>query len=534
MLIVRKIKDKWAVGLLLVFLMHLLVNVWVLHEDNIYPLYTSMGITHTGYRLADNIRNGEISDLLRLPCGQDPPLIKYLLMVNILLFGGSLDMIMHTNMLFLIILIYAVYNLGKRIGNKFSGFLSVIICLSLPAVFGTSRIMRSEYPLMCVMALSYYLLFKTEYFRNKKYSFFWALSIACGLLIRFTLPIYITIPVLLYIVKAFMVRDDYKHLIQRLLFCLFIVLALSSWWYLSCMKCIMADRLELLGNGRINIPDNLRRGYNLLCNRGMYFPLFAIFIITLPLLLVKCKLEKFIIFTAIIAPLLIFIFSPDDAGFGSNRYFTPILPLAGLSIGTVVSLVNKKILQFFIGTGLIMLSFAQFILANIGLGYILKGPVKYPDEIEKTRFIIVEQGKVKPYISKNPQDLLYLINKEKKGSSTCLLLLGDFQNTESFFRIEKVRKNTQIDIIAPVPGIMGNPNLQDLSDNPQLVDKSEFVIALSEEGQKYKDVRSIYFTGYIPKMISYFESKKNGYKKIASLKDKLRIEFALFQKTDKP
>jgi len=265
----------------------------------------------------------------------------------------------------------------------------------------------------------------------------------------------------------------------------------------------------------------------------MYFPLFALFIITLPLLLVKCKLEKFIIFTAIITPLLIFVFSSNGAGFGSNRYFIPILPLAGLSIGSAVYLVNKRTLQFFIGAGLIMLSFAQFILANIGLGYILKGPVNYPDEIERARFIIIEQGKVKPYISKiNPQDILDLINKEKKGSSTSFLLLGDFQNILSFFYIENIRKNTQIDIITRLPHIMGNSNLQDLYDNPQLVDKSEFVIALNEEGQKHKNAKFTYFTGYIPKMISYFESKKDTYEKIATFKDMFGVELALFQKKD--
>jgi len=265
----------------------------------------------------------------------------------------------------------------------------------------------------------------------------------------------------------------------------------------------------------------------------MYFPLFAIFIITLPLLLVKCKIEKFIIFTAIITPLLIFVFGPGSAGFASNRYFIPILPLASLSIGTVVSLVNKRILQFFIGAGLIMLSFVQFILVNIGLGYILKRPVSYPEDIERDKLIIIEQGKVRPYISKNPQDLLCLMNREKKGSSISLLFLGDFQNILSFFRIEKIRKNTQIDIIASVPRIMGNPNLQDSYDTPHLVDEAEFVIALSEEGQKHKDDKSIYFTGYIPKMISYFESKKDSYKKITSFKDEFGVEFALFQKRDK-
>jgi len=184
-----------------------------------------------------------------------------------------------------------------------------------------------------------------------------------------------------------------------------------------------------------------------------------------------------------------------------------------------------------------MLSFVLFILVNIGLGYILKRPVSYVNITEETRpniVAIVEQGKVKPYISKiNPQDILNLMNKEKKRNSTSLLLLSDFQNIESFFCIERIRKNIQIHIFSRLPHIMGNPNLQDSYDTPHLVDEAEFVIALSEEGQKHKDDKSIYFTGYIPKMISYFESKKDSYKKITSFKDEFGVEFALFQKRDK-
>ncbi|MCK5493821.1 MAG: glycosyltransferase family 39 protein [Candidatus Omnitrophica bacterium] len=530
---VKKIKNKWILALIIIFFIQLFTNILVLRKDNIYPLYNSMEPIGSAYKLAGDISNGKVSDLFKIHPLENPPLLGYLLMFNILLFGGSLDTMVHTNIIFLIILIYALYNLGKRLGDKLTGLLSVIICLSFPAVFGMSRILWNEYPLMCFVTLSFHLLFMTDNFKNKKYSFFWAFSVACALLIRFTLPIYIIAPVSFYVIKSFRIRKNYKRIIINILFCLFVILMLSGWWYLFSLKAVLADKLSLFKGGSVNILSNINRIWYNLCNISMYLPLFTLFIISLPLLLVRRTVEKTTILIAIIAPLILFMLSPNRTGFNSNRYFIPILPLFALSISSAFFLIDKRFLRIIPSILLLVLCYIQFILINLGFGEYFtlsqdKNRINKRDED-----IIIEQGKVRPYVSEvSPEDLLDLINKNKKQYRPTLLFLGDFTNIESFFRIGILRRKIPIIVISSVQIIKGNPNLQNLLDDPKEVEKGEFILALSDNQDERDDAQYMYSTVNLPKMINYFKEKKDNYKKISEFSDKFGIKFALFQKIE--
>ncbi len=528
----KNTKNKWLLGLIFIFFLHLFTNIWVLHKDNIYPLYLGLGSIEEAHKLIHSVSEGRIQELFNNPSVENPPFMNYFLMFTMFCFGKNPDMIMHTNMFFLIILIYALYNFGKKIGDESTGFISVIICLSFPSVFGMSRIMWNEYPLMCVSVLSCYLLFNTDYFRNKKYSFLWSFSLACGLLIRFVLPIYIIAPVSFYIIKAFMVRSDYRQLIKRLIFCFFVIFLFSGWWYIFNGKNTIASRLLLFEGVNLDLLANIARMLYFLCHNNIYLPLLTLFIISLPLLLVKCTVEKFIIMLGVVAPLALFIIAPGGSGFASNRYFIPILPFIALSISSAIFLINKKFLKIFVNIILAIFCLTQFILVNIGLGDILRFSSDLTTETDE--FIICEQGKIKSYSSAiNPDDVLNAINREKKEELSSLLFLGDFPNIESFFRFQYIKGNKDIDVISYLWQIKAHPSLQNTLDNSLIVDKAEFVLALTGKQSKLEDARHIYSTRYIPKMISFFESKKSEYKKLISFKDKFGIEAALFHKVDK-
>lgn len=530
-------KNKWVLCLAAIFFIHLFTNIRVLHKDNIYPLYNSGRFIEVGYRMARDVSNYRIPHSTypgANPPQENPPLIEYLLMLNVLLFGGDIDMMMHTNLLFLLILIWSLYKIGERIAGQSIGLLSVIICLSFPVVFGMSRIMWREYPLMCAIILSYYLLFKTEYFRNTKYSLLWSFSLGCGLLIRWTLPIYIVIPVLTYIIKAFVVRGDKLRLIRTLTCCLFIILFLISWWYVPNTKRIIIDNMNCVAKGDMEFSSKLIHLIKCLCNKSMYFPMFLFFVIATPLALLRFRFEKLIIIFGIISPLLAyFIFATNVGGFVSNRYFLPILPMAALIIANAISLVNKKALYIFTYLAVVLVCFVQFGLINAGLGRILKGPCIIKSDLENSILsIITEEGKVRPYISEtDPKEIFNLMDRKKTKEPVSLLLAGNFQEVEAFCRIEPARGKRQIKWYSPVPIIMGNPNLKEW-DSPQILDKVEFVLTSNKDEDKKEQTKGIYGLGYIPKILASFEKRQNEYEEIGSFNGQDGIEMILFKRKE--
>jgi len=522
-----KIKEKkWVIGLILLFILYFLVNSYVLHKDNFSPVCDSANTILSAFRAASSITSSHIVDLHSISHDMSP-LLSFLLMLNILVFGGNIDILMHTNLLFLVILMYSLYNLGKRIGDKSLGFAAVVVCLSFPAVFGMSRIMWHEFPLMCIMTLSYYLLFKTDYFKNTKYSFLWALTIACGFLIKFTLPIYIFVPMLIYVIKSFFESDNRRQLAIRLLSCFLIVLSITGWWYTKWLGQVINLRMTEVATGSLQLFNNASYFYNFLCNSSIYAPFFLLFIISIPLLLLRPTFEKLIIMIGIFVPIVIFLIAPHASGFDSSRYFVPILPLIALSIANLISLSPNKFSQYLIFFTLILLSCAQFLLVNFGFGDVLR---LSENEFKNTTQAIVGQGKIVSYVSKvDPNEILDLLNRKKTQEETSILFLGDFTYIESCLRTERTRSAKHIKIIAEVGPIMGGVP-QDTLDKACLLDSVEFVLALDESCLNNEEANAMYHTKYLSETVLAFNIKRGAYRKIAVFKDEFDNKIALFQR----
>ncbi len=527
----KKIFNLWTAGLILLFFAYLFINILVLNKDSIYPLYDSWGIVERAYIWAHMMSEGSFQfpqNFQLFTIGQPgvSPLLSLLLTLNILIFGGNIDVIMYTNMLFLAILIYSLYNLGKIMSDRLTGFISVVVCLSFPAVFGMSRTMWCEFPLMCVMTLSYYFLFKTDYFQNKKYSFLWVITMACGLFIKFTLPLYIFFPVFIYIVKSFLERKDRKQLIAMLLKCALLLFLVAGLWYMLSFYIILESRLQMFSGMHADLLINIQRLYSCLCNLCIYPIFFFLFIASLVFMLFKPRFESYIIILGVLIPMIILVIVPEGSGFNSNRYFIPILPLIALCIGNLIALSNNKTVKHIIFFILIILSCTQFLLVNLGLGGILL--------FSKSRFEhifepILEQGKTVPFVSKmDTNKILYLLKHKKTQKIASILFLGDFPNLESFLRLTSLKALEPIYVESPIPNIKGFEP-QDIYDNPKMLDHAEFILTLDDGWQDNED-SDFHFLLLIPKTMAAFNNRRNYYKRIGTFKDNLGLKIVLFQK----
>ncbi|UCH88082.1 MAG: glycosyltransferase family 39 protein [Thermoplasmata archaeon] len=131
-----------------------------------------------------------------------PPLRLLLTSPFYAMFGYSDDVAVMTNIFFMVILLFSVYGIGKYMFNRQVGLLAAIMVSLFPIVHGLSRSFLSDFAHIAMVSLSIYLLLKTEYFTNKKYSILFGLSLGLGLLTRDTFIIFMLGPLLYIMYKS--------------------------------------------------------------------------------------------------------------------------------------------------------------------------------------------------------------------------------------------------------------------------------------------------------------------------------------------
>jgi hypothetical protein len=159
-----------------------------------------------------------------------PPLYHILISVSYRFIHSWPYAAIFTNIPFILILMLSVYGIGDQLGNKKAGLLAALITPILPIFLTVQEKAAIDYPSASVFIASFYLLFKTEKFTNRKYSVFFGLSIFVGLLIKwpFVIP---SIPFVLYAVSSICShRGKVKPVVINIAIVLLISLPALSWY----------------------------------------------------------------------------------------------------------------------------------------------------------------------------------------------------------------------------------------------------------------------------------------------------------------
>jgi len=110
-----------------------------------------------------------------------PPLVYLDTLVFYILFGKSKIISIASFLVFYLILIFSTYFTGSLLFNRDTGFLAGLAVPAPPLVALSSHLYILDFPLAAMVALSIFLLFKSEFFRQKKWTilFFISLGLAC-------------------------------------------------------------------------------------------------------------------------------------------------------------------------------------------------------------------------------------------------------------------------------------------------------------------------------------------------------------------
>ncbi|MCM8784123.1 MAG: hypothetical protein NC818_05075 [Candidatus Omnitrophica bacterium] len=249
-----------------------------------------------------------------------------------ILLGPSLKTALLSNLLYLFILIYALYKIGGILDNEYTGMGTALLVSFYPGIFGFSRVYMLDFSITALVALFFYFLLESEYFQKKIYSFFSSLTIIIGLLHKQTFLIYFFIPFLIYSSHAIYKFGKIK-IISILFFVLPLLIVLP--WYLQHMP----GQLYLLNAANTSFTINrLNNIYKFSClNLWKYqlYPLLTILLFFCLFLysITKSK-HKIFILSWLCTPLFYFLFFTYE---DFPRHTLPSLPASGIVIAYVLN-----------------------------------------------------------------------------------------------------------------------------------------------------------------------------------------------------
>ena len=128
-----------------------------------------------------------------------PPLITRITGFMFFIFGKDyFDLIIiFINYIFFLIPLYFIYKIGEEIDSRETGNIAMILFALVPAVYGLSRQYgNKDFHIIAAITFNIYCLIKTDYFKNRKWSLLYGVSVGLGLLVKEQFIAYFFMPFL--------------------------------------------------------------------------------------------------------------------------------------------------------------------------------------------------------------------------------------------------------------------------------------------------------------------------------------------------
>jgi 4-amino-4-deoxy-L-arabinose transferase-like glycosyltransferase len=186
-----------------------------------------------------------------------PPFVYWVTDVFYATFGSeAMWVAVLSNIVWLAVLVFATYGIGRRLWNSRVGWLSVVFVVTAPMIVSSSKEYMLDLPLTAVAALSLYLLMRADGFTNRRYSLLFGIWCGCGLLVKWTLPLVLALPVVHATATALTharVRRRFRPLLN-LAGAAALTFAVAGTWYVHNFRQVVGASLYYSG------PEGVMRG----------------------------------------------------------------------------------------------------------------------------------------------------------------------------------------------------------------------------------------------------------------------------------
>jgi 4-amino-4-deoxy-L-arabinose transferase-like glycosyltransferase len=310
------------------------VNVWWLKIDTRPPVYDTAGHAMATLRLAEAPFLTHPLTALKLVLGIDPypPFVYLVSLPFAYLLGTTVDAFLGSHAIFMAILLFATYALGRRLDQPRTGVMAAFLVGMYPILYGLSRHYLLDIPLVAMVTLAICCLVYSEDFRRPVPSALFGVSLGLGMLTKWTFAIFISAPFLISLI-VMLTRYSPNRLrngwLSVLLGCL-----IAGPWYL----CQLANLQSFLNIGRVyaalegDPSVTLWKAWtyyaDALINHQIFLPFAALFVVGLVLLLARCRPDRslWVLLAWLVVPYLVF------SGFVNKdvRYVLPYLPAVAL------------------------------------------------------------------------------------------------------------------------------------------------------------------------------------------------------------
>ena len=358
--------------LLLLWIFHVVANLWWLKVDTRPPFYDSAGhsvvaifLSRLPYLTAPFVALD--GWLLTRPY---PPFTYSLSVPFAYLFWPTTDALMGSAASFLALLLLSTYEIGRRLASAWAGMLAAFLLSFYPILYGLARHYLLDVPLVSMVTFSICCLIWSETFQRLPLSLLFGLSFGLGMLTKWTFAIFVVGPLLLCVVDS--MRRYTPSRLRNLIAAGLLAALIATPWYIVNRQALVeflqlgglrAAALE--GDPLVGTWDSWTYYLHALVDQQILLPFAVLFLLGLTVLVVRRQLGRPFLLLLLWIGVPYIAFSNYDNK--DVRYTMPYLPAVALV--TSINLMQFPLpnVQKFVYAGLGLYSLLQFAGLTFGL-----------------------------------------------------------------------------------------------------------------------------------------------------------------------
>jgi 4-amino-4-deoxy-L-arabinose transferase-like glycosyltransferase len=264
-----------------------------------------------------------------------PPLIAILPTPVYLLVGRKPRAAFLVNLISLLLLFVTLYRLGKRYSSRRAGLIALFISGTMPMIYGLSHWYLVECGLVAIVCLAIVLIAEWNETAGTWKAFLLGGTFGLGLLMKFSFPVYVLIPLIYQAAKE---RRAWLRPNILLAFTSPIVVLAAPWYLLNfrhavgtALRAGSSETGKLYGTGELFSLVDLRSYFSQVFNAGpaLYFALLPLLLLVYFRVLPSRGKRGLLLSLLWGSPLLFLAFGH----YRDLRYAAPLFPALALALG---------------------------------------------------------------------------------------------------------------------------------------------------------------------------------------------------------